>query len=326
MKKRVLITGATGFVGYHLIQSALDSNLEVYVSVRRKSIISHLAGFAINYVELNFESIAQMKHHIEEKKYDYIIHAAATTKAKNRDEYFHINAIYTRNLAIASSTASHKIEKFVFVSSLAARGPLIEPNDAISLSNPVTNYGRSKALAETYLSQIKDLPLVVFRPTAVYGPREKDIFILIKGINSGLELYIGEQEQPLTFIHVTDLADAIVKVLKSDLVNKTYHISDGEVYSRFSLAEYTRQALNKKTLVLKIPATIIKGIAWTLENTYKVFNKVPTLNVDKIKELTATSWACSIDSLQKDIGFEPKYQLESGINETIAWYKENKWL
>lgn len=326
MKKRVLITGATGFVGYHLIQAALNNDLEVYVSIRKQSVVAHLAEFVINYVELDFESIGQMKHNIEEKKYDYIIHAAATTKAKSREEYFHINAIYTRNFAIAASTATHKIEKFVFVSSLAARGPLTGQNDAVSLSNPVTNYGRSKALAETYLSQIKNLPLIVFRPTAVYGPREKDIFILIKGINSGLELYIGGQEQPLTFIHVTDLAAAIVMVLKSDLVYKTYHISDGEVYSRFSLAAYTRLALNKKTLVLKIPATIIKGLAWTLEHTYKVFNKVPTLNVDKIKELTATSWACSIDSLQNDIGFQPKYQLESGINETIAWYKENKWL
>ena len=326
MKKRVLITGATGFVGYHLIQAALDNNLEVYVSVRRQSIVAHLADFAVNYVELDFESIGHMKHHIEEKKYNYIIHAAATTKAKNREAYFHINAIYTRNFAIAASTATHKIEKFVFVSSLAARGPLLGQHDAISLSNPVTDYGRSKALAETYLSQLKNLPLIVFRPTAVYGPREKDIFILIKAINSGLEFYIGTQQQPLTFIHVTDLAEAILKVLKSDLVYKTYHISDGEIYNRFSLAEYTRLALKKKTLVVKVPSAIIKGLAWGLEHTYKVFNKVPTLNVDKIKELTAISWACSIDSLQNDIGFKPKYQLEGGIKETITWYKENNWL
>ncbi|GGI25820.1 NAD-dependent epimerase/dehydratase family protein [Pedobacter mendelii] len=326
MRKRVLITGATGFIGYHIIQAALANNLEVYVSVRKKSIVAHLAAFDIRYVELNFDSIVQMKANIEENKYNYIIHAAATTKAKNREAYFHINAIYTRNLAIAASSATSKLEKFVFVSSLAARGPFSGLHDSANLSNPLTNYGRSKALAETYLSQIKDLPVIVFRPTAVYGPREKDIFILIKGINAGFEFYIGEQEQKLSFIHVTDLADIIVRALSSNLSHKTYQISDGNVYNSFSLAEYVRMGLGKKTLIIKVPLSIIRVIAWALEHSYKVFNQMPALNIDKIKELTASSWACSIDSLQQDLGFEPKYQLESGLSETIAWYRENKWL
>lgn len=200
MKKRVLITGATGFVGYHLIKAALASDLEVYANVRRSAAADHLKDFQINYVDLDLSSIYLLKENIEEKKYDYIVHAAAVTKAKKLDDYNQVNAIYTRNLALAASKSEHPIKKFVFISSLAALGPLNQKNEKLTdkgASNPVTNYGISKALAETYLAQIQNLPLITFRPTAVYGPREKDIFILIKTIKAGFELYIGKQEQEL---------------------------------------------------------------------------------------------------------------------------------
>ncbi|MFC3562620.1 NAD-dependent epimerase/dehydratase family protein [Pedobacter jamesrossensis] len=323
MKKRVLITGATGFVGYHLIKAALANELEVYISVRSSSNVAHLKDFNINYVHLDFELIYQLRNHIDEKKYDYIIHAAATTKAKNREEYFRINATYTRNLALAATESKHKIKKMVFVSSLAARGPL---KDDADLSYPVTLYGNSKALAETYLSKMTDLPLIVFRPTAVYGPREKDILILIKSINSGLELYVGKQQQKLSFVYVTDLAEIIIESLHSKIVHRTYNVSDGMVYDKFSLANYASKALHKKPFTLSLPLSAVKALAWSMEKSYSLFNKVPALNMDKIKDLSASNWACDIENLKEDFGFEPKYQLENGLNETIAWYKENKWL
>lgn len=329
MKKRVLITGATGFVGYHLIKSALDNDLEVYANVRQKAAADHLKDFKINYVDLDFESIYLLKENIEEKKYDYIVHAAAVTKAKNLGDYNKINAIYTRNLAIAASKSAHAIKKFIFISSLAALGPLNRKNEKLTdkgASNPVTNYGISKALAETYLAQVQKLPLIIFRPTAVYGPREKDIFILIKTIKAGLELYIGKQEQELSFVYATDLANIIIKALASDVVGKSYNISDGAVYSRSSLAANVRKALGKKTVTVNLPVPIIKGLAWSMERFYGLFNKIPTLNVDKIKELTALNWGCDIKNIQNDFGFVPQFGLEQGLNETINWYRKNNWL
>jgi len=329
MKKRVLITGATGFVGYHLIKSALDNDLEVYANVRQKAAADHLKDFKINYVDLDFESIYLLKENIEEKKYDYIVHAAAVTKAKNLGDYNKVNAIYTRNLAIAASKSAHAIKKFIFISSLAALGPLNRKNEKLTdkgASNPVTNYGISKALAETYLAQVQKLPLIIFRPTAVYGPREKDIFILIKTIKAGLELYIGKQEQELSFVYATDLANIIIKALASDVVGKSYNISDGAVYSRSSLAANVRKALGKKTVTVNLPVPIIKGLAWSMERFYGLFNKIPALNVDKIKELTALNWGCDIKNIQNDFGFVPQFGLEQGLNETINWYRKNNWL
>ncbi|WP_293741457.1 NAD(P)-dependent oxidoreductase [uncultured Pedobacter sp.] len=329
MKKRVLITGATGFVGYHLIKSALANNLEVFANVRNITTAGHLKDFEINYVDLDFESIYLLKENIEEKKYDYIVHAAAVTKAKKLSDYNKINATYTRNLAVAASKSTHRIKKFVFISSLAALGPLKQKSERLTdngASNPVTSYGISKALAETYLAQISDLPLIIIRPTAVYGPREKDIFILIKTIKAGLELYIGKQEQELSFVYATDLADLVIKVLASDVVGRAYNISDGAVYKRSSLAHYARKALGKKTVRVNVPVPLIKGLAWSMEHLYGMFNKIPALNVDKIKELTAPNWGCDIKNIQNDFGFAPRFGLEQGLNETINWYRKNNWL
>ncbi len=328
-KKKVLITGASGFVGYHLIVTALENQLDVYAAVRPNSNIEHLKELNINYVNLNFEAVDELKAELEDKKYEYIVHAAGITKAKTLQEYNLVNADFSRNLALAASLANYKLEKFVFVSSLAALGPISDFDACIndnSPAKPVTRYGMSKQLAEEYLNKIENLPMVTLRPTAVYGPREKDIFILFKTINQGLEPYIGRFKQQLSFIYVKDLADVIIKALKSDIVNRTYNISDGFVYDRYALAEGLKKSLQKKTFKLHIPLGIIKVLASFLDTFYAKSSTTPTLNKEKINELTAPSWACDIKRLKEDLQFEPQYNLEKGLSESVAWYKMNNWL
>jgi len=329
MKKRILITGATGFVGFHLIEVALADNLQVFANTRPSSNTEHLQSLNINFVELDFESIYALAKNIEENKYDYVVHAAAVTKAKNLDEYNKYNASYARNLAIAVSKATHKVEKFVFVSSLAAMGPLKVTDDLLNENgrlNPVTHYGKSKALAETYLSNIQNLPLLVFRPTAVYGPRERDILMVLKAISRGFEVYMGNANQKLSFIYVKDLAEIMISSLKSNLVNRTYNVSDGHVYGRSSFSESARLIMQKRTFRVTVPLPLIKGIAWSMEKAYKFAGKMPTLNIDKVNELTGINWACDIGNIKKDLGFSPRYQLQQGLEETIKWYRSNKWL
>lgn len=329
MKKKVLITGASGFVGYHLIVTALANNLEVYAAVRPNSDIKHLKDLAVNYVNLNFEDIGELKDELEQKQYNYVIHAAGTTKAKDLVAYNKINSTYSENLALAASQVNYPLEKFVFVSSLAAIGPIAELNVCIqdnAIPQPVTFYGQSKKLAEDRLNAIENLPLLIVRPTAVYGPREKDIFILFKTINQGLEPYIGKTQQMLSFIYVKDLAEIIVRLLKSDLEHKTYNISDGLSYSRYALADEIKKSLHKRTLKMHIPLNLIEGLASLMDRLYANSPKTPTLNKEKIKELTAANWTCSIESLKKDLNFVPQYNLERGLDETIKWYKNNGWL
>lgn len=328
-KKRVLITGASGFVGYHLIEEALNAGLDVYAAIRPSSDRSHLKEFNIQYVNLDYSNADSLKRELEEKQYNYIIHAAGTTKAKTKTEYDQINATYTRNLAIAASTANIKLEKFVFVSSLAALGPLKNLAAEIqdhSIPNPVTSYGASKMLAEQYLADFTTLPLIIIRPTAVYGPREKDLFILFNTINKGLEPHIGRFKQQLSFVYVKDLVKVIIKALTAPQVQKGYNISDGFVYDRYALALFIRKALNRKTFKFHLPVTLVALLASLMDFLYAGSKNTPTLNKEKMGELTAINWACTIERAKAELGYEPEYNLENGVLQTVKWYKLNNWL
>lgn len=329
MNNKVLITGASGFVGYHLIETALSAGLEVYAAVRKSSDVSHLKDFDIQFVDLDYSSISVLKKQLESEQYNYIIHAAGITKAKNLAAYNKVNADYSRNLALAASTAEIDLTKFVFVSSLAALGPLSDLSGEITddvTGRPVTSYGASKLLAEEYLMKVSELPLLIIRPTAVYGPREKDIFILFKSISRGLEPHIGSFKQQLSFIYVKDLAKVIIQALQSDVTGKQYNISDGNVYDRYVLAQLTKKAMNKKTLKFHLPIGIVAGMAGLMELIYKNSLVTPTLNKEKMAELTAVNWACSITRAKQDLGFDPQFDLEKGLLATVKWYKENNWL
>jgi nucleoside-diphosphate-sugar epimerase len=328
-KKRVLITGASGFVGYHLIEEALNAGLDVYAAIRPGSDKSHLKEFSIAYVNLDYSAIDSLKRELEEKQYDYIIHAAGTTKAKTKAEYDLVNAEYTRNLAIAASTAGIKLKKFVFVSSLAALGPLKDLSAEIqdnSKPAPVTSYGASKMLAEQYLAGFTTFPLIIIRPTAVYGPREKDLFILFNTINKGFEPHIGSFKQQLSFVYVKDLVKVIVKALTVPQVQKQYNISDGFVYDRYALALFIRKALNRKTFKFHLPVPLVALLASLMDFLYAGRKNTPALNKEKMGELTAVNWACSIEGAKAGLGYAPEYNLENGILQTVKWYKLNNWL
>lgn len=329
MSKRVLITGATGFVGYHLIEKALKAGLEVYAAVRNSSSKTHLNEFDIRYIDLDYSSVDALRTQLEEHQFSFIIHAAGITKAKTKADYNKINAEYTEYLAVAAITASIRLEKFVFVSSLAALGPLVDLSQEIkedTPGRPVTNYGASKLLAEKYLNEIPGLPLITIRPTAVYGPREKDIFILFKSISRGLEPHIGSFKQQLSFIYVKDLADVIVNSLFVKINGTQYNVSDGNVYDRYALAELVKKALKKKTFKFHLPVPVVGAMASVMDFIYLNRKDTPTLNKEKMAELTAINWACNIDKAKHDLGYAPKFDLEKGLIDTVKWYKDNNWL
>ncbi|MEP7256906.1 MAG: NAD-dependent epimerase/dehydratase family protein [Flavitalea sp.] len=328
MSGKVLITGASGFVGFHLIEAALKMHLQVYAGVRRSSDISHLRHLDIQFTYPDMEDIGMLEKEIRDNRYDYIIHAAGVTKARTREEYDRVNAGYTRNLAAAAGRCGAQVKKFVLISSLAAIGPLKAFNETINEQTeavPVTAYGKSKLLGEKNIMEMP-IPWVILRPTAVYGPRERDIFILLRSINRGWDPYIGKMEQQLSFVYVKDVASVAINALFNPSHHIAYNISDGACYTRYELADVIKDFLHRKARRFHIPLGIVKTMAGVLEKTGALFNKVPALNREKLYELTAPNWNCSIDKARKELGFEPSYLLKSGMEETLQWYKENKWL
>ncbi|HEX8357393.1 MAG TPA: NAD-dependent epimerase/dehydratase family protein, partial [Segetibacter sp.] len=254
MKHKVLITGASGFVGFHVVEAALAKGLDVHAAVRKSSNVAHLKDHNITYTYPDYTNINSLEKELKDNGYTYIIHVAGTTKAKNPEEYNRINADYTVNLAKAAARAG--IKKMVFLSSLAAIGPSELTGELISegkTPHPVTAYGKSKLLAEEQLREI-NLPVVTLRPTAVYGSRDRDIFIILKTFSKGFEPYIGRNEQQLSFVYVKDLAAVTVNGLFApNASGKTYNITDGKCYSRYEMANITKNVLGRKTFKIHLP-------------------------------------------------------------------------
>ena len=331
----ILITGASGFIGGFLVEEGLKRDYQVYAGIRKSSSKKYLQDPGIRFVEFDFSSVDRIVATLEELKeqntrFHYIIHNAGLTKAQKKEDYSRVNYLNTKNFIEALKQAGMVPEKFIFISSLAAFGPgnpqTLEPVRLTDKPHPIEWYGESKLQAETYIQSLESFPWLIFRPTGVYGPREKDYFVFFQTIRRGLETYIGTTKQILTFIYVRDLVRVIFDAIPSSFIRKAYFVSDGNDYEAGSFAAITKKHLNKRTIRLVIPRGVVKGLAFLLEKSYEVFGKTPTLNTDKYKVLSSTNWKCEVEPLQSDFNFKAEYDLDKGVKEAVEWYMKEGWL
>ncbi|RMG87782.1 MAG: NAD(P)-dependent oxidoreductase [Bacteroidetes bacterium] len=328
--KKILITGASGFVGSFLVEEALRRDLEVWAGVRKTSSHVWLTDPRIQFFNLDFEDEKGLTNLLAHHRFDYVIHSAGVVAAPRKLDYFRVNAEYTQNL-VRALQRSHLPKKFTFISSLAACGPARSDDLTDFLKDtdppkPLTTYGQSKLVAETTLRNEPDFPWLIFRPTAVYGPRERELFTFIKMVNAHIEAKMGFQKQHLTFIYVKDLARVLLDGTLSSQVQNTYFVADGDYYTPREFGALVRQALDTWAIRLTVPAFLAKMAAVGVELVAKMGGRYPVFNREKVAELTAQNWKCDIDPLVEDFNFHPEYDLEEGLKETIAWYRENKWL
>lgn len=334
--KRILITGASGFIGSFLVEKALREGYETWAGVRKSSSREYLKDDRIQFLDLSFGDKNKLKEqlsHFKKKydKFDYVVHNAGVTKCLDAKDFDKINFRYTANLIDALREVDAVPDKFILMSSLSAFGVGDEENytpiKITDTPNPNTAYGKSKLKAECYLRSMDDFPYVILRPTGVYGPREKDYFLMIKTVKSGLDVGAGFKPQHLTFIYVKDLVDAVFLGLKSELKNKAYFVADGDVYTDKEYTQLVKQVIEKKHVVsLKVPLWILKAVSVLAESISRITKKPSTLNRDKYIIMKQRNWECDITPLVNDLGFTPKYNLKDGLEESVSWYKENGWL
>lgn len=332
--KRILITGASGFIGSFITEAALRKGWDVIAAVRKTSSLTWLPHPELHIEEMDLSSPEKLRPRIKDlqERYgplDFIIHNAGITHANRKEEFNTVNSQYTRNLAEVMASES-ALSKFVLISSLAAMGPgdpvTFAPLKAGDKPKPVSAYGRSKLQAEELLKSLSKVPSVIVRPTAVYGPRDRDFLQFFSMINSGLEPTIGWHRQMVSMIHVGDLAAAVIQVTECAAVGKIYLASDGGSYDKQSLGELVRKILNRKTFRIKFPLTPLKAVVGTSDFAHQLFGQLPFLNLDKLKEISSANWLCDSNALWEDIGMQPKYQLEEGLAHTAEWYKKMNWL
>jgi UDP-glucose 4-epimerase len=331
----LLITGASGFIGSHLAGEGLKRGYTVYAGIRRTSSKENLKDPQIHFLEIDFSSVDTIMKTLEFCQaqgicFQYVIHAAGITKSGKKEDYFRVNAQYTKNFIQALIHAGMVPGKFIYLSSLAAYGPgnpeTMRPVMLSDTPDPIESYGRSKLEAEKFIQSQNSFPWLIFRPTGVYGPREKDYFVFFKTINRGLETYIGSHRQILTFIYVKDLVRLIFDSLRSPILRKSYFVSDGWEYDTKTFAAITKKILKRKTIKITLPPVIVKKLAYGLEKIAGFWGTVPTLNSDKYNVLSSANWRCETEPLQTDFGFVAEYDLERGVAETIDWYKTQHWL
>ncbi|MEN9686177.1 MAG: hypothetical protein RLZZ28_1963 [Bacteroidota bacterium] len=332
MKKNILITGASGFIGSYLVEEALHRNYHTVAGIRRSSSKQYLRQPGLGFLEMDFESDALLNESIRSfterfGKIDYVIHNAGITRAKDNQHYETVNAGNTERLVNALIRNKQVPEKFVLISSLAAFGPseTDEPVGAHQVPRPLTGYGKSKLIAEKILYNTKGFPFVIINPTAVYGPRDKDVFFLMKSIQNHFEVYIGSSHQLLSFVHVQDLCRAIFLAMESDAVRKNFLISDLQVYTSKEFNRLVKKELGVKTISLVLPGGVVKTVAIFAEAIGKITGKIPIINRERLKEFEARNWAVNAGEI-KNLGFEPQYGLEAGLKHSIQWYKEQGWL
>ena len=333
---KILITGAGGFIGGHIVEEALRLGYDTYAGVRSSTSREYLTDPRIHFVELDFANSERLCNQLNRLKkeiggWDYIVHNLGVTKCKNQQDFYTINYEYTRNFANALVACDMVPLKFIYMSSLSVCGKGDEKNHTpIKLTDtphPDTNYGKSKLKAEEYLHSLPDFPYIILRPTGVYGPREKDYLLMMKTIKWCVDFRSGWSKQLITFIYIKDLIRAIFLAIESTSVRKKYFLSEERAYSSSGFGDYVAQELGRKFV---IPIVFPMWMLWIITHTVEYFNKLTgctsAINRDKYHIMSQRNWVCDTTSTREELGFIPQYSLEEGVRETVAWYRANKWL
>ena len=332
-KMKILITGASGFIGSFIVEEALRRGFETWAAVRKSSSREWLKDERINFIELNLSSKAQLVEQLKGKAFDYVVHAAGVTKCLNKADFRRINTEGTKNLVDALIETGMPLKRLVFVSSLSVFGAIQEqqPYEEIRESDmpqPNTEYGRSKLAAEQYLDSLGSrIPYIILRPTGVYGPKEKDYFIMAKSIKQHSDFAVGYRQQDITFVYVEDVVQAIFLALEKGENGRKYFLSDGQVYQSATFSKLIHEALGRPWWIrLTVPEWVLRIVTFCGEYTGRMTGKVTALNNDKYNILRQRNWRCDIEPARKELGYQPKVMLDEGVKRTIKWYQEHGWL
>lgn len=332
----ILVTGASGFIGSFIVQEALKRKFAVWAGVRPSSSRKYLGERKIHFLELDFahpnELRAQLSgHRGTYSKFDYIVHCAGVTKCADKNDFDRVNYLQTKYFVDTLRELNMVPRQFIYISTLSVFGPIrekdytpIQENDTPA---PDTAYGFSKLKAELYIQSQPGFPYVIFRPTGVYGPRETDYFLMVKSISQHLDFSVGYRRQDLTFVYVKDMVRAIFLGIEKEVSRRTYFLADGKVYKSRAFSDYIQKELgNPFVLHLKCPLIILNVLSLLAEFVAARLRKSSTLNSDKYKIMKQRNWQCDITPTVTELGYTPEYDLERGVEETIAWYKNEGWL
>jgi nucleoside-diphosphate-sugar epimerase len=261
---------------------------------------------------------------------DQVFHLAGVTKAVEDRTYFEVNGIGTENLIHACMEKNPNLQKFIYLSSQAAAGPCRNGGrkKETDRCEPVSPYGQSKRMGEELaLVHSHEIPLLILRPCAVYGPRDRDIYSFFKLLSKRIKLCLAGGDQSLSLCYVEDIVEAILLAAESRESNgEIFFLSDGRTYQLEEIGDIFAQAMGIRPFSLSLPRWTLFGIASVSEYLSRLSGNPPLLNKGKAEEMVQKSWVCDITKAKSVLGFEPKFGLKEGAKLTLDWYRKEKWL
>ncbi len=313
---KVLITGANGFLGSHLVEQSLLMGYETTAALRSGADLSNLSeleGYQI--LNMDYSSEESIRNSlIDLPPQDLIIHNAGLTKSYTLDKYLEVNVGLTEKLVevIKSQSKLNKSGKFCYISSLAAKGP-------IGNGGPASNYGKSKVKAEQAIIN-SGLDYMIYRPAGIYGTRDVQFVPLIKAVKLGIYPNMTSPSHKMTLINARDAAFNILKT-GEEHSRKIVHLEDGEVYEHKDLKRILEGVLNKKSKNLSVPKLIVTSLLWISDVIDKSFNRTPKLSLEHYLEISQ-DWDYEFTEERKEIPLLIKYNLRDGFKDAIHYYEE----
>ncbi|MHC1730169.1 MAG: NAD-dependent epimerase/dehydratase family protein [Syntrophobacteraceae bacterium] len=325
---RVLITGATGFIGSHLVEALVQRGAQVRCLVRNKRPSGWIKDSPVEFVVGDCREKNSLIQGV--KEVDQVFHLAGVTAAIKEKTYFEVNARGTENLIQACIENNSSLKKFIYLSSQAAAGPCRSDGKKkeSDLCEPVSPYGKSKLLGEKLaLSHSHELPLLILRPCAVYGPRDKGFYALFKCLSRGVKPCLSGQDQHVSMCYVQDIVRAILLAAETRTKSgEVFFLSDGQDYRMDEIGDIFAQAMEINALKLRLPKQMLFGLAFFAECISRVSGNPSIMSRGKVEEMIRKNWLCDITKARTLLGFEPRISLARGAELTVAWYKKENWL
>lgn len=290
---------------------------------RTRTNLGWIEGSQTEIVRASYLDVDTLREAIHDA--EYIFHIAGVTKAKEESQYRQGNVLATKNL-LEAATGNSNLKKFCFVSSLTAVGPSPDGTllDEEAPCNPITSYGVSKLEAETVCQLYANrIPIVIIRPPAVYGPRDRDLLEIFRWAKYGFKPVFGNHEKRLSVIYGPELARALVDAtISENTAGQTYFVADPTPYRLSSVLDLVARMFGKRGINIRLPSALLYTLGGFAEFASVFSSGAPVLNIEKARDLIQTHWVCNPRKLEEHIGFKTQVPLEESLKSTIKWYRD----
>jgi nucleoside-diphosphate-sugar epimerase len=321
----ILITGATGFVGSHFVEALARHGVTARALVRPTSDVGALQRLGVERVTGGLDDPAALRRALAGA--DTVVHLAGATRALRRATFDDVNATGTLRL-VEAMEAEQGARRLVYLSSLAAAGPSSpgSPFGPEDTPRPLTAYGRSKLAGEAHAMGREGIDTVVLRPPAVYGPRDRELLPFFRLARRGVLPVIGPPERRIQMIHVTDLAEALVRAARARAVTGVFHIAEPEAYTWAEMLDHVAAAVGRRGTRVRVPAAVLKAAAGGSQAAARLSRRPAVFDAEKALELLAEGWLCDTEAARRELGFEATIPLPKGLRDTARWYRAHGWL